>query len=113
MPGFFCVCKSEKDRENSVLFIPNLTINLTYLCYGTTKILVLREITKEIYQKKRRKSEKDYILNFIIRKQSRGNQEDYVQIKRQGFTLAFSPNLTMNLTYLCYGPPKLEQGVSC
>lgn len=105
--------KSEKDRENSVLFIPNLTINLTYLCYGSTKILVLREITKKISEKKRGKSEKDYILNFIIGEQSRGNQGDYGQIKRQGFTLAFSPNLTMNLTYLCYGSPKLDDGVSC
>ena len=43
--------KSEKDREDSVLFIPNLTINLTYLCYGITKILVLREITKKIWYK--------------------------------------------------------------
>ncbi len=24
----------------------------------------------------------------------------------------FSPNLTMNLTYLCYGPPKIDQTVT-
>ena len=30
------------------------------------------------------------------------------QIKRQGLHLAFSPNLTMNLTYLCYGDPKVQ-----
>jgi len=37
----------EKGREVSTLFVPNLTINLTYLCYGSTKILVLWEIKKE------------------------------------------------------------------
>ena len=31
----------EKGGEVSTLFIPNLTINLTYLCYGGTKLLVL------------------------------------------------------------------------
>ena len=30
-----------------------------------------------------------------------------VSIKRQGLHLAFSPNLTMNLTYLCYGDSKI------
>ena len=30
------------------------------------------------------------------------------KIKRQGLHLAFSPNLTMNLTYLCYGDPKVQ-----
>ena len=49
--GFFlCLIKSEKGREVSALFIPNLTINLTYLCYGSTKILGLRIITKKILQ---------------------------------------------------------------
>ncbi len=31
----------EKGEEASTLFVPNLTINLTYLCYGSTKLLVL------------------------------------------------------------------------
>ena len=44
---FLCLAQIEKDGENSALFIPNLTINLTYLCYGTTKLLGLREMTKE------------------------------------------------------------------
>jgi hypothetical protein len=30
------------------------------------------------------------------------------KIKRQSIALPFSPNLTMNLTYLCYGPPKVK-----
>jgi len=34
--------KIEKGGEVSTLFVPNLTINLTYLCYGSTKLLVLR-----------------------------------------------------------------------
>lgn len=43
----FCALPAiEKGGETSTLFIPNLTINLTYLCYGFTKLLVLREITK-------------------------------------------------------------------
>jgi hypothetical protein len=37
----------EKGGEVSTLFVPNLTINLTYLCYGDTKLLGLWEITKE------------------------------------------------------------------
>ena len=43
MHGFFCVqyFKIEKGEEVLTLFVPNLTINLTYLCYGETKILVL------------------------------------------------------------------------
>jgi hypothetical protein len=49
---FLCLLESEKGREDSTLFIPNLTINLTYLCYGKTKILVLREITKGKMEKK-------------------------------------------------------------
>jgi hypothetical protein len=49
--GFFCFQKTEKDGVASALFIPNLTINLTYLCYGSTKILVLREIKKEFLKK--------------------------------------------------------------
>ncbi|SHI44755.1 hypothetical protein SAMN04488513_101316 [Pseudozobellia thermophila] len=40
----------EKGGEISALFVPNLTINLTYLCYGSTKILVLWEIKKEILE---------------------------------------------------------------
>ena len=48
LPGLFVVKGViEKGRENSALFIPNLTINLTYLCYGKTKLLGLREITKK------------------------------------------------------------------
>jgi len=39
--------KIEKGGVASTLFVPNLTINLTYLCYGRTKLLVLWEITKE------------------------------------------------------------------
>ncbi len=47
MRGFFVsLYKIEKGRENPALFVPNLTINLTYLCYGETKILVLCKITK-------------------------------------------------------------------
>jgi hypothetical protein len=48
MHGFFCVqyFKIEKGEEALTLFVPNLTINLTYLCYGATKILVLCKITK-------------------------------------------------------------------
>ena len=48
MHGFFCFCffKIEKGEEVLTLFVPNLTINLTYLCYGETKILVLCKITK-------------------------------------------------------------------
>ena len=38
----------EKGREVSALFVPNLTINLTYLCYGNTKLLVLEHKKKEI-----------------------------------------------------------------
>jgi hypothetical protein len=38
----------EKGRKVPALFVPNLTINLTYLCYGKTKLLVLWEITKKI-----------------------------------------------------------------
>jgi hypothetical protein len=38
--------KIEKGEEAPALFVPNLTINLTYLCYGETKILVLCKITK-------------------------------------------------------------------
>ncbi len=41
MTGFFLWDKIEKGGEVSTLFVPNLTINLTYLCYGGTKILVL------------------------------------------------------------------------
>gem|GEM_PF-4463979 len=41
MSGLFCFQKIEKGGEASTLFVPNLTINLTYLCYGDTKILVL------------------------------------------------------------------------
>lgn len=41
----------EKGGEVSTLFIPNLTINLTYLCYGGTKLLVLWEIKKEMLKK--------------------------------------------------------------
>lgn len=37
----------EKGGEASTLFVPNLTINLTYLCYGVTKLLGLWEITKK------------------------------------------------------------------
>ncbi len=37
----------EKGGEASTLFVPNLTINLTYLCYGITKLLVLWEIKKK------------------------------------------------------------------
>ena len=46
--GFFVsfFSKIEKGEEVLTLFVPNLTINLTYLCYGETKILVLWEITK-------------------------------------------------------------------
>ena len=40
------VYKIEKGEEAPALFVPNLTINLTYLCYGETKILVLCKITK-------------------------------------------------------------------
>jgi hypothetical protein len=40
----------EKGGEASTLFVPNLTINLTYLCYGITKLLVLWEITKKIVE---------------------------------------------------------------
>ncbi len=47
---FVGVCQIEKDGEVSALFIPNLTINLTYLCYGIAKLLVLQEITKEFYK---------------------------------------------------------------
>ena len=42
---------TEKGRVASALFIPNLTINLTYLCYGKTKLLVLRKIKKEFCKK--------------------------------------------------------------
>ena len=47
--GFFYVVQwiIEKGGEASTLFVPNLTINLTYLCYGNTKILVLWEIKKK------------------------------------------------------------------
>jgi hypothetical protein len=45
--GFFLYRPIEKGGEISALFIPNLTINLTYLCYGSTKLLGLREITKK------------------------------------------------------------------
>ena len=38
----------EKGGEAPALFVPNLTINLTYLCYGNTKLLVLWEIKKKI-----------------------------------------------------------------
>ena len=41
----------EKGGEASTLFVPNLTINLTYLCYGNTKLLVLWEIKKEMLKK--------------------------------------------------------------
>ncbi len=41
----------EKGGEASTLFVPNLTINLTYLCYGKTKLLVLWEIKKELLKK--------------------------------------------------------------
>ncbi|CAM4141345.1 hypothetical protein ZORO111903_03180 [Zobellia roscoffensis] len=44
---FLCLFKIEKGGEISTLFVPNLTINLTYLCYGDTKILVLWEIKKK------------------------------------------------------------------
>ncbi len=47
--GFFYglrIFKIEKGEEVLTLFVPNLTINLTYLCYGETKILVLCKITK-------------------------------------------------------------------
>ena len=37
----FLFLKIEKGGEVSTLFVPNLTINLTYLCYGNTKLLVL------------------------------------------------------------------------
>ena len=37
----FKVTIIEKGGEISTLFVPNLTINLTYLCYGNTKLLVL------------------------------------------------------------------------
>ena len=39
--GFFVGYIIEKGRVASALFVPNLTINLTYLCYGGTKLLVL------------------------------------------------------------------------
>jgi hypothetical protein len=58
---FLCLYETEKGRETSTLFIPNLTINLTYLCYGSTKILVLREITKKIPEKNTKTSEKYYV----------------------------------------------------
>src|SRR5210317_1414726 len=65
-PGFFlCLMKSEKGREVSALFIPNLTINLTYLCYGTTKILVLRGIKKKILQNPQLKSVLERCLSEI------------------------------------------------
>jgi hypothetical protein len=48
MKGFFVgFCQIEKGGEVSTLFVPNLTINLTYLCYGATKLLVLWEIKKK------------------------------------------------------------------
>jgi hypothetical protein len=48
MKGFFMAfCQIEKGGEVSTLFVPNLTINLTYLCYGGTKLLVLWEIKKK------------------------------------------------------------------
>ncbi len=48
---FFYILKIEKGGEVSTLFVPNLTINLTYLCYGNTKLLVLWEIKKEMLKK--------------------------------------------------------------
>lgn len=44
---FYGLFKIEKGGEASTLFVPNLTINLTYLCYGNTKLLVLWEIKKK------------------------------------------------------------------
>ncbi len=42
----WCLIKIEKGGEVSTLFVPNLTINLTYLCYGSSKIRVLGQIKK-------------------------------------------------------------------
>jgi len=56
----------EKGGKDPTLFVPNLTINLTYLCYGKTKLLVLWEITKknkEFFDKK--KDGKSRIFNII------------------------------------------------
>ncbi len=42
------ILEIEKGGKEPTLFVPNLTINLTYLCYGKTKLLVLWEITKKL-----------------------------------------------------------------
>jgi hypothetical protein len=49
--AFLCLLEIEKGGEISTLFVPNLTINLTYLCYGMAKLLVLWEIKKEMSKK--------------------------------------------------------------
>ncbi len=101
----------EKGGEVSTLFVPNLTINLTYLCYGSTKLLVLWEIKKEIL----RNFKFFYSGNFLIATIGRVIEQKGYSIngnKKGGALLhLFSPNLTMNLTYLCYGSSKIRDGL--